>query len=80
MVLMAGDGLYESRLVAGQWTQRARLPTDINANGSEMGPLLSPSGRSLLFSRDTKGERSGELCVWRVGDETFWPPRCSASE
>lgn len=80
MILMAGDGLYESRLVAGRWTQRVRLPADINGNGSEIGALFSPSGRSLLFSRDTKGERSGEFFVWRVGDETVWPPRCGASK
>lgn len=77
MVLMAGDGLYESRRTATGWAPRIKLGPDINVNGSEIGALLSPDGHSMLFARDLKGDRSGELFLWRDGlGDRDWPPRC----
>lgn len=78
MVVAAGDGLYESRFVDGAWTPRVKLPAPINENESEIGPLFSPSGKSLLFSRDTKGPRSGEFFVWKIEGDEAWPPQCGA--
>lgn len=72
MILMGGDGLYESRRTAAGWSPRRKLPSPITVNGTELGALFSPSGRSLLFARDTKGPDSGEFFVWRIEEEE-WP-------
>lgn len=80
LILMANDGLYRSERDAhGAWRPRKKLPAPINVNGSEIGALFSPSGRSLLFARDLKGEKSGEFFVWRLRGDEAWPPACPAS-
>jgi WD40-like Beta Propeller Repeat len=76
MILMADGGLYESRLTNGTWSPRVKLPPEVNVNGSEIGAVFSPSGKSLLFSRDTKGPDSGEFFLLREGGEEAWPPSC----
>ncbi|MEH6420501.1 TolB family protein [Pseudomonas sp. CGJS7] len=77
MVLMAGDGLYESTRTASGWSPRKKLGPQINVNGSEIGALLSPDGHSMLFARDLKNAQSGELFLWRDGrGDADWPPRC----
>jgi hypothetical protein len=79
LVLMTGDGLYRSDLADGAWQPRVRLPAAINANGSEVGALFSPSGQSLLFARDTKGAKSGEFFLWRLQGNEAWPLACPPS-
>ena len=79
MILMTGDGLYRSDYARGAWQPRVRLSDAINANGSEVGAMFSPSGRSLLFARDTKGEKSGEFFVWHMQGAEDWPPACPRS-
>ncbi|MBV8156121.1 MAG: hypothetical protein JO278_00595 [Dyella sp.] len=37
----------------------------MNANGSEIGALFSPSGRSLMFARDASEPKSGEFFAWQ---------------
>ncbi|MEJ0038249.1 MAG: hypothetical protein WDO68_19580 [Gammaproteobacteria bacterium] len=88
MILMAIDGLYESRRLSdapggdpsgnarGDWAPRHKLDPPVNVNGSEIGALFSPSGRSLLFARDLKGTLSGEFFVWRIQGHENWPPAC----
>jgi hypothetical protein len=76
MILMAIDGLYESHREGDGWAPRRKLDPPVNVNGSEIGALFSPSGRSLLFARDLKGAQSGELFVWRIQGREDWPPRC----
>jgi hypothetical protein len=76
MILMAIDGLYESHSDGDSWTPRRKLDPPVNVNGSEIGALFSPSGRSLLFARDLKGTRSGEFFVWHIQGREDWPPRC----
>jgi WD40 repeat protein len=76
MILMADGGLYETRPIATGWAPRTKLPAEINQNGTEIGPLFSPSGRSLLFSRNTKGPDSGEFFVWYEKGREAWPPDC----
>ena len=76
MILMAGDGLYESRLEPGGWSARRKLPQQINVNGSEVGALFSPSGKSLLFARDTGSPGSGEFFVLHEDPREAWPPVC----
>jgi WD40-like Beta Propeller Repeat len=79
MILMAEGGLYESRRGSDdQWMPRVKLPREVNVNGTEIGALFSPSGKSLLFSRDTKGPDSGEFFVLREGGPEDWPLPCPA--
>jgi hypothetical protein len=55
---------------------RVKLTAEVNVNGTEIGPVFSPSGKSLLFARDTKGPDSGEFFVLREGGDEAWPPEC----
>ena len=58
------------------WRERGRIParTDV----FQVGPLLSPDGRRLLFSQADTEERSGEwfLVDLEKGADPHWPPRC----
>lgn len=76
LIVMAEGGLYESRKTQTSWSPRVKLGADVNANGTEIGALFSPSGRSLLFARDTKGQDSGEFFVSHEGGSEAWPPDC----
>lgn len=77
LILNTADRMYESTLVHGEWGSRRLLGPDINVNGSEIGAKFSPSGHSLLFSRDVKGTESGEFFVWRLRGHEEWPPTCT---
>ena len=79
MIIMGDGGLYETRRTASGWSPRTKLGPEINRNGTEIGALFSPSGRSLLFARDTKGPDSGEFFVWYESGLEPWPPECAAS-
>ena len=79
MIIMAEGGLYEARRTATGWSPRIKLGPEINRNGTEIGALFSPTGRSLLFARDTKGPDSGEFFVWHENDLETWPPECAAT-
>lgn len=61
---------------AGSWTPRTKLGPEVNQDAMEIGALFSPSGRSLLFARDTKGTESGEFFVWYEHGPEAWPPEC----
>jgi hypothetical protein len=75
MVLMADGNLYQSRLRNDEWRQREALGADVNSQAMEVGPLLSPDGRSLMFARDTGDPAlSGE--IFHRGRSGQWPPRC----
>jgi hypothetical protein len=76
MIIMTNDGLYETRRTATGWSARAELGPMINQDGMEVGALFSPSGRSLLFSRDTEGPESGEFFLWHQSGWEAWPPQC----
>ena len=78
LVVMADGGLYETRKTPTGWSPRVKLGADVNVNGTEIGALFSPSGRSLLFSRDTKEPDSGEFFVWHETGSEAWPPECRA--
>jgi hypothetical protein len=76
LIVMTDSGLYEVRKAGAGFAPRVKLGPDVNVNDTEVGPLFSPSGRSLLFSRDTKGPDSGEFFLWREGAPEPWPPSC----
>ncbi|BDU16506.1 TolB family protein [Lysobacter auxotrophicus] len=60
------------------WRERGRVParTDV----FQVGPLLSPDGRRLLFSQADGAERSGEWFVVDLAPDAdmAWPPRCGS--
>ena len=78
LIVMADGGLYESRGPPDGWAPKVKLPAEVNVNGTEIGAVFSPSGKSLLFARDTKGPDSGEFFVLREGPAEPWPPACPA--
>jgi hypothetical protein len=78
MIIMADGGLYQSVRTASGWAPRTKLGDGVNQNGTEIGALFSPSGHSLLFARDTKGQNSGEFFVWHERGSEAWPPECPA--
>lgn len=79
MLIMGGDAIYESRKDnKGDWGKSVRLGTPHSANGTEIGGLFSPSGKSWLFARDVGEGRSGELLVVHEQAES-WPPACPAA-
>ncbi len=78
LVVMADGKLYEARATASGWSQRALLGPEVNAEGLHVGPVFSPTGRSLLFARDTGAPNSGEFFVWRISGREDWPPECGA--
>lgn len=80
LILMADDGLYESHRTAEGWSPRTKLPAQVNTTGTEIGALWSPSGKSLLFARDTKGKASGEFFVWHREGHEAWPPACPPTQ
>ena len=78
MIVMADGDLYEVLRTPTGWAPRTKLGLDVNAEGMEVGAVFSPSGRSLLFARDTQGPDSGEFFVWYEHGPEAWPPVCSA--
>ncbi|MDQ2869334.1 MAG: hypothetical protein M3S32_01230 [Acidobacteriota bacterium] len=76
MIVMAEGGLYETRRTAQGWSPRIKLGPEVNVNGTEIGATFSPSGRSILFSRDTGNPLSGEFFLLREGAAEDWPPAC----
>jgi len=72
--------LYVYERNGATWRERGRVParTDV----FQVGPLLSPDGRRLLFSQADGPERSGE---WFLVDldtraDKRWPPRCERNK
>lgn len=61
----------------GRWAEQGRVPARDEV--FQVGPLLSPDGKRLLFAQ-AEGERSGELMLvdLAAGADPSWPPRCGA--
>jgi Tol biopolymer transport system component len=76
MIIMADGDLFESHMTDKGWSARTKLAPEINQPNMKVGALFSPSGKSLLFARDTGGAQSGEFFVWHITDES-WPPECA---
>jgi Tol biopolymer transport system component len=79
LIVMTAGALYETRKTQTGWSPRIKLIAEVNANGTEIGAVFSPSGRSLLFARDTKGPDSGEFFVWHEKGSEAWPPECPST-
>jgi hypothetical protein len=74
-ILMADDRFHVLTWADGAWQPRQLFATIVNA-GEVIGAKYSPSGRSLLYSRDLHDARSGEFFIWRIQGEESWPPDC----
>ena len=79
LIVMAADGLYESRMEKGRWSPKKKLPPEVHAGGMVIGAVFSPSGKSLLFARDGGPPDSGEFFVLREAGPEDWPPACPAT-
>jgi hypothetical protein len=76
LIVESDAGYFESDRLGNGWSPRRRLGEGLNANGSEIGAVFSPSGRSLLFARDIKSNDSGEFFVWHPDGPEDWPLSC----
>jgi TolB protein len=52
---LGGDDLYRVSFVGGEFGTVEHLGTAVNSAGNEWAPMLSPDGRTLLFSSDGRG-------------------------
>jgi Tol biopolymer transport system component len=83
MVVVANRGershlyLFDRHDKDGQrgWRERGRVPARDDV--FQVGPLLSPDGKRLLFAQ-ADGERSGELFIAELqsGADVAWPQAC----
>ncbi len=76
-ILATQDGLYRVVMTPRGWQRQGKYGPEVNVNGTEIGPLISPKGESFLFSRDAGGQRSGELFIAHRDTSIDWPPQCS---
>lgn len=60
-LLSTDKGFFHVKKTGEKWARDFRFGSDVNANGSEIGPYLVDSHGSFVFSRDAGGEASGEL-------------------
>jgi WD40-like Beta Propeller Repeat len=70
--------LYRFERMDGRWVERSRVPAFVQV--FQVGPLLSPDARRLLFAQ-ADGARSGELFLIDLvaGADERWPA-CSRAE
>jgi Tol biopolymer transport system component len=79
LVVVANRGershLYVYDLVDGRWRERGRVPARDDV--FQVGPLLSPDGKRLLFAQD-QGRDSGEFYLVDLAPDAdrAWPPAC----
>jgi len=69
------EDIYISRYSNGKWTQPINLGSEINTEGQEMTPYLSPDKNSIYFASNGHGGRGGvDLYVAeRTGEDwTSW--------
>ncbi|KAF1706354.1 TolB family protein [Pseudoxanthomonas sacheonensis] len=79
MVVVANRGershLYRYERVDGQWRDRGQVPA--RQDVFQVGPLLSPDGKRLLFAQ-ADDQKSGELFLVDLepGADSAWPRVC----
>ena len=79
MVVVANRGershLYVYDHIDSDWRERGRVPA--REDVFQVGPLLSPDGKRLLFAQ-ADDEDSGELFLidLETGADPAWPPAC----
>ncbi len=81
LVVVANRGvrshLYVYDLEAGGWRERGRVPA--REDVFQVGPLLSPDAKRLLFAQ-ADGPASGEFFLVELapGSDPAWPPACAS--
>jgi hypothetical protein len=60
-ILSTDEGLVLVVRSGSGWRRSSKFGPAINANGTEIGPLIDRQGSQFLFSRDSGGNESGEL-------------------
>jgi hypothetical protein len=79
MVVVADRGdkshLYHFEKTGDGWVERGRIPT--RSDVFQVGPLLSPHARRLLFAQ-ADPQRSGEMYIIDLAPQAddAWPPKC----
>lgn len=75
-ILSTDKGLF--RLTHGPkgWTGRTAYGSDVNVDGTGIGPLIAPDGHSFLYSHDAGNGRSGEFFTVSDGKGRDWPMTC----
>ena len=70
--------LYVYDRAGEDWRERGQVPA--RADVFQVGPLLSPDGKRLLFAQ-AQGEDSGELFLvdLQPGADPSWPSACTAN-
>lgn len=80
LVVVANRGvrshLYAYDRHGDDWRERGRVPARDDV--FQVGPLLSPDGRRLLFAQAADEASSGELFLVELqpGADRSWPPEC----
>lgn len=75
-ILSTDKGLV--RLTHGPkgWGNPTPYGSQVNVNGTELGPMIAPDGHSFVYSRDAGAGRSGEFFVVSDGKGRAWPRPC----
>ena len=71
--------LYVYDLEADGWHERGRVPA--REDVFQVGPLLSPDAKRLLFAQ-ADGPASGEFFLVELapGSDPAWPPACASPD
>lgn len=76
-VIATDSGIFHVSHGPSGWKRDYRYGPEINANTTEIGALLSPSGQSMVFSRDIGEPDSGVLFVAHLSGHEIWPTECA---
>ena len=77
-LLSTDKGFYRVNRGPHGWELRFPLGGEINATGTEIGPMFLDTNDSFVFSRDSGDGESGELFVAYQGPVTDFPGACSS--
>ena len=75
-ILSTDKGLVRLTHGSKGWAGRMPYGPEVNVNGTEIGPMISPDGHGFLYSRDASDGRSGEFFVVTDGKARHWPKPC----
>lgn len=78
--LLATDGgIYRVERARDGWRRAGLLGKEVNANGTEIGPMFLGTDGSFVFSRDSGKDKSGELFVASTGNAATAFQTCAPS-
>jgi hypothetical protein len=77
-LLSTDKGIYRVERAQSGWRRAGLLDKEVNANGTEIGPMFLGADGSFVFSRDTGKDRSGELFLASMGNATIPFETCSS--